>query len=71
MCVAEPGLFQLIPHAAGVGEPRLVHLQGQVVAECRFGGVGEIIRRLAEHPAPDGQQLIYTVGGEIEVVRDP
>src|ERR1700745_3188409 len=31
--VPEPGTFQGVPHAAGVGEPRLVHAAGQVVAE--------------------------------------
>jgi hypothetical protein len=67
----EPGAFQLVSHAPGIGESRLFHPDGQVLAECRFRLAGKIVRRVVQHSAADGDQLIQLVGGKVKMVRDP
>ena len=69
--VPEPGPLQLVADAAGVGEPRLPHAQGQVIAESHLGLGGKVIGRAVEHGPADGHQLIQLVRGEVEVMRDP
>src|SRR6516225_7174355 len=69
--VAEPGAFELVADAPGVGEAWLPHPEGQVLPERLFRLVGEIVRGLVEHGPPDGHQLLQLVGGEVDVMSDP
>jgi len=69
--VPEPGPLQFVADAAGVGESRLPHAQGQVFAEYQLRVGGKVIRRAVEHGPADGHQLLQRVRGEVEVMRDP
>jgi hypothetical protein len=69
MGVAEPGPPGA--DAPGVGELRLSHLPGQVLANGRLGLAGEVVRRLGQHHLPDGHQLVQLVAGKVDMMRDP
>ena len=66
----EPGALKRVADAAGVGELRLRLLERQVIAERLPGLRRQVVRGLVKHQAPDRQQLVGLVGGEVEVMRD-
>jgi hypothetical protein len=68
--VPKPGTFQLVPDAAGVGEPGLPHLQRQMVAKCRLRFVRQVVGRPAQHQPSDREQLVDLVLGEVQVMRN-
>lgn len=68
--LAQAGTFDGVAHAAGVGEPRLGPLPGQLLAEHASRTGSEGVTGVGGHQAADLVQLVDGVAGEADVVRD-
>src|SRR5438477_11801371 len=70
VCVSQPRPLQRVADAASMREQRLVDAVLQVRAESVLRLVGELVGVCVEHQAPDREQFVDRVVGEVDVVRD-